>query len=76
MYVYDPGGRLDVYVPATGRVLTALAAGSGHWSSPIVTDGRIALPVGDANAHHTKGEIDIWRIFPKTPLSRPTRRES
>ena len=62
LYVYDPGGRLDVYVPTTGKMLVSLDAGGGHWSSPIVTDGRIALPVGDANDHATTGELDIWRV--------------
>ena len=38
-----------------------LTAGSGHWNSPIVTDGRIALPEGDANDHRTSGVLDIWR---------------
>ena len=37
-----------------------LSAGSGHWNSPIVADGRIALPEGDANDHATTGVLDIW----------------
>src|SRR5439155_27359081 len=39
LYVYDPGGALKVYVPATGRLLATLPAGSGHWNSPIVAAG-------------------------------------
>jgi outer membrane protein assembly factor BamB len=62
LYVYDPGGSLDVYAPRTGRLLDSLDAGKGHWSSPIVTDGRIALPVGNANDHSTNGTLDIWRL--------------
>jgi outer membrane protein assembly factor BamB len=62
LYVYDPGGSLDVYTPRTGKLLVSLAAGSGHWSSPIVTDGRIALPVGNANDHSSRGTLDIWRL--------------
>ena len=27
----------------------------------IVTDGRVALPEGDANDHATSGVLDIWR---------------
>ena len=42
LYVYDPGGSLRVYAPGTGRQLAALAAGPGHWNSPIVVAGRIA----------------------------------
>ncbi len=62
LYVYDPNGRLDVYRPSTGAVVTRLAAGSGHWNSPIVTDGRIALPEGDANDHRVSGALDIYRL--------------
>jgi hypothetical protein len=62
LYVFDPGaGRLSVYVPTIGRRVASLAAGRGHWESPVVTDGRIALPVGDANDHATSGVLDIWR---------------
>jgi outer membrane protein assembly factor BamB len=62
LYVYDPsGGGLRVYRPARARPIATLAAGSGHWSSPIAVDGRIALPEGDANDHLTHGVLDIWR---------------
>jgi putative pyrroloquinoline-quinone binding quinoprotein len=62
LYVYEPGGSLDVYAPATGRRLASLAVDSGHWNSPIVTDGRIALPVGNANDHRPSGVLNIWRL--------------
>lgn len=63
LYVYDPhGGGLRVYEPRSGRVLNTLACGSGHWNSPIVADGRIALPEGNANRHATSGALDIWRV--------------
>src|ERR671934_52806 len=62
LYVYDPNGRLDVYRPATGALITRLPAGSGHWNSPIVTDGRIALPEGDANDHRQSGVLNIYRL--------------
>jgi outer membrane protein assembly factor BamB len=61
LYVYDPNGGLNVYAPRTGKLVTTLAAGNGHWSSPIVTDGRIALPEGNANDHALSGVLDIWR---------------
>ncbi len=61
LYVYDPGGGLNVYVPATGRQVATLPCGGGHWQSPIVTDGRIALAEGDANSHRQSGVLDIWR---------------
>jgi outer membrane protein assembly factor BamB len=62
LWVYDPGGGLRVYQPASGKLVTTLSAGSGHWNSPIVTDGRVALPEGDANDHATSGVLDIWRL--------------
>lgn len=62
LFVYDPRGGLRVYVPATGRLITTLASGGGHWNSPIVVDGRIALPEGNANDHRTSGVFDIWRL--------------
>ena len=60
LYVYDPGGALNVYDPASGRGLASLPAGTGHWSSPIVAAGVVALPVGDANDHSTTGAIDLY----------------
>lgn len=62
LYIYDPGGTLRVYDPLTGNSIGSLAAGSGHWNSPIVADGRIALPEGSANSHTSSGILDIWRL--------------
>jgi hypothetical protein len=63
LYVYGgPDGMLNVYTAGSGRLLTHLPAGPGHWNSPIVTDGRIALPEGDANEHRTSGVLDIYRL--------------
>lgn len=68
LWVYDPGGGgLRVYQPASGKLVATLAAGPGHWNSPIVADGRVALPEGDANQHATSGVLDIWRV----PLAQP-----
>ena len=50
-----------VFAPRTGTKLATLAAGGGHWNSPIVVDGRIALPEGDANRHASSGVLDIYR---------------
>lgn len=60
LFVYDPHGGLYVYDAASGRQLDKLASGSGHWNSPIVVDGRIALPEGNANDHATSGVFNIW----------------
>ena len=61
LFVFDPGGVLRAYDPATGALLGQLQCGSGHWNSPIVVDGRIALPEGNANSHRTSGVLNIWR---------------
>lgn len=63
LYVYDPrSGGLFVYDAASGRQLADLACGEGHWNSPIVVDGMIALPEGNANRHRTSDVLDIWRL--------------
>jgi outer membrane protein assembly factor BamB len=62
LYVYDPNGRLNVYVPTSGRLVASLPAGAGHWNSPIVAGGRVILPEGNANDHATSGVLDIYRL--------------
>jgi outer membrane protein assembly factor BamB len=62
LYVYGPDGGLRVYAPTSGHLLTTLPAGRGHWNSPIVVDGRIAEPEGNANDHATTGVLDIYRL--------------
>jgi outer membrane protein assembly factor BamB len=61
LFVYDPRGTLRVYQPATGALVATLGCGGGHWNSPIVVDGKIALPEGSANYHTASGVLDIWR---------------
>jgi hypothetical protein len=61
LYVYN--GSLNVYAPTTGKLLASFGGlGTAHWSSPIVTDGRVALPEGSANDHRTSGVLDIFRL--------------
>jgi PQQ-like domain len=62
LWVYSPGGGLNVYRPTTGKLVTTLPSGGGHWNSPIVVDGRVALPEGNANDHATSGVLDIWHL--------------
>jgi outer membrane protein assembly factor BamB len=62
LYVYDPGGSgLHVYRPGSPHPVATLAAGRGHWESPIIVDGRIALAEGNANDHLLHGVLDIWQ---------------
>jgi len=65
LYVYNPSGGLHVYDPTHGTQVGELESGRGHWNSPIVVDGRIALPEGNANAHGAAGMLDIWTLPPK-----------
>jgi hypothetical protein len=62
LYVYDLRGGLHIYDPFSGRQVAELESGSGHWNSPIVVDGMIALPEGNANRHQTSGVLNIWRL--------------
>ncbi len=61
-FVYDPRGALRVYEAWDGRLLATLPCGAGHWNSPIVAEGRVALCEGNANLHATRGILDIWRL--------------
>jgi outer membrane protein assembly factor BamB len=63
LYLYDPGGGgLRILQPTSGALVARLPAGSGHWNSPIVTDGRIALTQGNANEHLRNGILNIYRL--------------
>lgn len=63
LYVYGgTDGGLRVYEAATGKQVAQLECGAGHWNSPIVVDGRIALPEGNANRRATSGVLDIWSL--------------
>jgi outer membrane protein assembly factor BamB len=62
LYVYNPNGGLNVYRPASGQLVTTLIAGSGHWESPIATDGMVVLAEGNAHDSLTTGVLDIWRL--------------
>jgi hypothetical protein len=65
LYAYDPQGGLNVYDAVSGRHLATLDCGAGHWNSPIVADGRIILPEGNANRRQTTGVLDIWTVKPQ-----------
>jgi hypothetical protein len=54
-------GSVNVYVPTSGKHVATLPSGPVHWQSPIVADGRIAMPEGNANEHSTTGVLDIYK---------------
>jgi hypothetical protein len=63
LYVYDPsGGGIEVYRPRSGRPIAKLAGSSGHWNSPIVVDGHVVEPEGNANDHSLTGALDLFSV--------------
>jgi outer membrane protein assembly factor BamB len=61
LYVYDPSeGGIEVYRPNSPRPLAHLPGAPGHWNSPIVVDGHIAEPEGNANDHERSGRMLIF----------------
>jgi hypothetical protein len=56
-------GAVHVYVLTSGREVATLPTGSVHWQSPIVADGRVAIPEGNANDHDaSSGVFNIFRL--------------
>ena len=63
LYVYNESqGALNVYNPVSGHLDRSLAAGSGHWNSPIIVGGRIILPIGDYHDHASTGQVYIYHL--------------
>jgi PQQ-like domain len=61
LYVYDPAsGGIYVYRPSSPRPLAKLPGDTGHWNSPIVVDGHVIEPEGDANDHRQTGALEIF----------------
>jgi outer membrane protein assembly factor BamB len=62
LYVYDPAaGGIDVYRPGSPHPIAVLPGRPGHWNSPIVVDGHVVEPEGDANNHDdTSGTLEIF----------------
>lgn len=61
LYVYDAQiGGIHVYNPTTGAKITILPTARGHWNSPIIVDGHIIEPTGNANDHQTTGSLAIF----------------
>jgi outer membrane protein assembly factor BamB len=62
LFIYAPEGELNVYEASSGTRIVTLECGSGHWNSPIVVDGKIILPEGNANRRDISGVLDIWTL--------------
>jgi hypothetical protein len=61
LYVYDlSGGGIYVYRPGSSRPISKLPGEGGHWNSPIVVDGHVVEPEGNANNHETSGQLEIF----------------
>jgi hypothetical protein len=61
LYVYDPsGGGIYVYRPRSGHPIARLAGSPGHWNSPIVVDGHVIEPEGNANDHLLSGDLELF----------------
>jgi hypothetical protein len=62
LYVYEPsGGGIYVYRPGSPRPIAKLEGSSGHWNSPIVVDGHIVEPEGNANDHRLSGTLELFK---------------
>jgi outer membrane protein assembly factor BamB len=64
LYVYNPNaGGVNVYRPASPRPIAVLPGLPGHWNSPIVVDGHVVEPEGDANDHNdSSGTLEIFSV--------------
>lgn len=63
LYVYDPvHGGIEVYRPSSPHPIWRLPGDGGHWNSPIVVDGHVIEPEGDANQHALSGTLDIFSV--------------
>jgi hypothetical protein len=62
LYVYDPdAGGIGVYHPGSPHPIVTLPGLPGHWNSPIVVDGHVIEPEGNANDHNdSSGMLDVF----------------
>jgi hypothetical protein len=61
LYVYEPSnGGIYVYHPGSPRSIAKLPGSPGHWNSPIVVDGHVIEPEGNANDHSLSGTLEIF----------------
>ncbi len=63
LYVYDPmTGGINVYTPRSRHPIAHLPGAPGHWNSPIVVDGHVIEPEGNANDHLLTGKLDLFAV--------------
>jgi hypothetical protein len=63
LYVYDPSaGGIYVYRPRSGHPIAKLPGSPGHWNSPIVVDGHVVEPEGNANEHELTGALELFSV--------------
>jgi hypothetical protein len=63
LYVYDlESGGIRVYRPGSPQQIAMLPGESGHWNSPIVVDGHVVEPEGNANDHSLSGKLEIFSV--------------
>jgi glucose dehydrogenase len=62
LYVFDPGGTVNIRKPLSGALVRALPAGEGHWNSPIVASGRLIEPTGAYGSSASSSVIDVWDL--------------
>jgi outer membrane protein assembly factor BamB len=61
LYVYDASsGGIYVYKPNSGSPIAKLPGSAGHWNSPIVVDGHVIEPEGNANDQSSSGTLDLF----------------
>jgi outer membrane protein assembly factor BamB len=61
LYVYDlSAGGIHVYRPDSPKPIAQLPGQPGHWNSPIVADGHVIEPEGNANSHLLSGRMEIF----------------
>jgi hypothetical protein len=65
LFVYEPErGGIYVYHPSSPHPIAKLPGEPGHWNSPIVVDGHVIEPAGNANAHQLTGTLEIFSVAP------------
>jgi len=63
LYVYEPNsGGINVYQPGSATAIFHLPGEPGHWNSPIVLDGHVIEPSGNANEHKLSGSLEIFSV--------------